>query len=145
MSKIESIVGARNRGHFGCGFLSQRDIDDLLSSGLDASRSERLEQHRVQCEECVHLVAAVERFREVIDGGVLETEARQFAEREQAVKLRLRQEFERTFGPSGRRGGSVPWGREMSADELEYIAAAGPDGPTDPLVPEDEDQNPDEQ
>jgi len=143
MSKIESIFGARDRGKFGCGFLSQRDVDDLLTSELEGPRFDRLEQHRLECEECVHLLAAVERFRAVIDDGVLESEARQFAESEQAVKARLREEFALTLGSSGRRG-SPPWGREMSTDELEYIAAAGPDGPQEPLVPENEDEKPDD-
>jgi len=140
MSKVRSIFGSPGRSKFGCGSLSQRDIDDLLSGELDELRSERFEEHCRVCDECVRLSVAVERFRTLVDEGVLESEARRFALGERSIKARLREEFERAIVDSGQRGGSLPWGREMSADELEQIAAAGPDGPTDPVIPKDDDE-----
>jgi hypothetical protein len=127
MSKVESIFGARRRGKFGCGFLAQRDVEEMLEGKLADSRRERFDVHlREGCSECLHLSAAIEEFQRVLDKGALGIEAEQFAETEHALKLRVREEFERTFAERGR-SHTPPWGREISTDELEQIVAAGPD------------------
>lgn len=138
MGKVESIFDARRRAKFGCGFLSQRDVDELLEGKLIDSRRERFEKHqREGCAECLHLAAAIEQFRRVLDEGVLQIEADRFARSEHDLKRRLQEEFERTFADADRR--KTPWGSEISTDDLEQIVAAGPDGPRADPDPEADD------
>jgi len=128
MGKIESILGARRRGRFGCGFLAPRDVEEMLEGRLAEDRRRRFELHLQQgCVECLHLAAAVEKFRLVLDEGVLGVEAGQFARTEHGLKLRLREEFDRIFAGRGRH--RAPWSGEIGTEDLERIVAAGPDTP----------------
>jgi len=142
MSKVESIFGAR-RNKFGCGFLTHRDIDELLEGKLSAERTDRFQQHqRGGCNECLLLGASVERFRRILEEGVLEVEAGQFAKTEQALKERLREEFQQMFSAAEVTMVEAPWSRELSTDDLEHIAAAGPDTPPTGYGDDDSEEDP---
>lgn len=127
MTNIRSFSDAPDK-RFGCGFLSRRDVDEMLEGRLDDARRERFEQHqREGCTDCLYLAASLEQFARVLRDGVLGIEARQFADVEPGLKVHLRQEYERLFARNGLPVSSLPWAREISTDDLEHIAAAGPD------------------
>lgn len=144
MSKIRSIFGKPPKDRFGCGFLTRRDIDEILESRFDEARQERFEEHqREGCTECLYLAAALEQFTRILKDGVLGIEAEQFSEIEQGLRINLRREYEKIFARNGLPVSSLPWAREVSTDDLEHIAAAGPDGPRNGFDrdPDDDDRS----
>jgi len=137
VSKVESIFGARRRAKFGCGFLSARDVEELLEGRLEASRVERFERHLAEgCVECLHLSAAIEEFRRVLTDGAVAAEVSAFVRTERSLKRTLREAFARALRGRATAPSNLPWERELTAEELESIAAAGP--PVPPQEPEDE-------
>jgi hypothetical protein len=121
---VRSIFG-RSRA-FGCGSLSRHQVDRFLEGGLDESTWVDFQGHARSCNECRHLADALEIFRELLEDGVMATERAAFERSERTLRARLRQELERL--PSGSRG-FFRGAADLSCEELEQIAAAGPQDP----------------
>ncbi len=142
-----NIIGGNDNGP-GCGFLSSREVDALIEGRLGARRAGLFDAHRDRgCGECLHLHAAAESFREILEHGVLEAEQTAFARIRRSVEVRLGQEVDRLQDGSGRSLFGRPWGvgRGLSADELEQIAAAGQSDLDEPVTDEDDPAEPEQE
>jgi len=80
----------------GCGFLSARQVDAWLSGRIAPRRRRAFEGHQLSgCSSCALLAADVSVFGGVMDGGVIETERREFELTAPLVKAQLRQALAR--------------------------------------------------
>ena len=138
MKKRGSIFGRKREPELGCGYLSSQEIDSYLEGRLADERNGEFEAHlRGNCTECLHLSAALESFREILDKGALETERRWFESSRRVLKARVRQELERELAEGD--GKLLPFSRPgLTNDELETLAAAGSDPHLDPGEDPDE-------
>lgn len=119
---VRSIFGGSRA--FGCGALSRRQVDLFLEGGLDEESWDRFRSHGQTCHECRHLAEALDIFRELLENGVLDAERAAFERSERTLRARLRQELERL--PPGKRR-LLARTADLSCEQLEQIAAAGPE------------------
>ena len=140
---------SRNDNGPGCGFLSPREVDALVEGRLKARRLGLFDTHRGEgCGECLHLHAAAESFRDILEHGVLAAERTAFGRTRRGVEARLGQEVDRLREQGSRRSLlGLPWGvgRGLSSDELEQIAAAGQPDLDDSVTDEDDPAEPEKE
>ena len=126
----------------GCGFLSERQIDAFLERGADPDLEQGFEQHlRDGCAECLHLVAAMEQFREVLERGPVQSERARFAETRHLFRTRLRYAVETDDGEHSAGFLGLGTARGLSPEELEQISAAGEGRNVDPTAGEEDDED----
>ena len=76
----------------GCGFFTESDLDGWLEGRLSPERREELERHvDSACSECVTLAADLAAFRQLIVGGILESERKDAEALGESVRSRLLQ------------------------------------------------------
>ncbi len=125
MSSHDSPSGPSMPLASGCGFLSPAEVEAILDRRLSAQRSEEFENHSDTCPDCLLLAADIEVFREVTDGGVLQSEEIEAARRSEMLAARLRREVRGRSSVARRSTLRRRWSAPVAAAAVLILAVAG--------------------